>query len=189
MKIKLRRPHLPRPQYFSAHETKRLESLEGLRLASFRARGCAILLDLLIAAALTTLALFAYFGHGQYSIGVSTGGSGSSISLKINGVELGWMQYVFEFGIPVLYWGLLTYFFNGRTPGKWVAGIRVASTSHDRIRFWQSIERALGYSVSALELGLGFIQYFYSTNRQTSHDRLAETVVICDNNRRLFRKL
>jgi uncharacterized RDD family membrane protein YckC len=36
----------------------------------------------------------------------------------------------------------------------------------------------LGYGASTLELGFGFIQYFIHPNRQTVHDRIAETIVI-----------
>jgi uncharacterized RDD family membrane protein YckC len=43
---------------------------------------------------------------------------------------------------------------------------------------WQSIERALGYGASFLEGGFGFFQYFFARNRQTVHDRIAETIVV-----------
>ncbi len=29
-----------------------------------------------------------------------------------------------------------------------------------------------------LELGLGFVQYFFDRNRRTVHDRIAETIVV-----------
>ena len=43
---------------------------------------------------------------------------------------------------------------------------------------WQSLERALGYGASFLEGGFGFLQYFIHRNRQTVHDRIAETIVV-----------
>jgi uncharacterized RDD family membrane protein YckC len=43
---------------------------------------------------------------------------------------------------------------------------------------WHAIERALGYGASALELGFGFLQYFIHPNKQTVHDRIAETIVV-----------
>jgi uncharacterized RDD family membrane protein YckC len=187
--MKRHRPKTLRPHYFSAHETKRLRSLDGIRLASFRARGIALAFDLLVIVLIFLTVLFFIFGFkGDWKHKTSyTFGSSAEITATTNGSEIPWAKYGTEFGIPILYWGLLTYFTNGRTPGKWFAGIRVVSTTHDRIRLWQSIERALGYSVSTLEAGLGFFQYFISTNRRATHDRLAETVVICDPDRRLFR--
>jgi len=43
---------------------------------------------------------------------------------------------------------------------------------------WQSFERALAYGASFLELGFGFVQFFMHRNRQTVHDRIAETIVV-----------
>ena len=80
--------------------------------------------------------------------------------------------------VAVLYYGLFNYFGNGRTPGKWLARTRVVSLAHERMAFWQSIERALGYGAAVLEGGLGFFQYFWSENRMCAQDRLAETIVI-----------
>ena len=39
---------------------------------------------------------------------------------------------------------------EGATPGKRLFGIRVVSLFHEHISPWHSIERALGYSASAL---------------------------------------
>ena len=78
----------------------------------------------------------------------------------------------------VLYFGLFLRFTNGLTPGKRLLGIRVVSLTHDRLSFWQSVERALGYGASALEGGFGFLQYFLNPNHQCAHDRLAETIAV-----------
>jgi len=191
---KLHRPGQLLRQYFTAHETTRLLELEGTRLASFRARAFAFAFDgflvMLIIALIAGLIFLSSLKPQDYplhklavNIHLTNG-----YKFDINGKKIGWMSYVIEFALPVLYWGLLTYFMNGRTPGKWLAGIRVVSTSHQKIRFWQSVERALGYSVSALELGFGFLQYFISPNRRATHDRLAETIVICDPDRGISKK-
>ncbi len=80
----------------------------------------------------------------------------------------------------VIYFGLATYWGNGKTPGKWLLRIRVVSLVHGRMNLWHSIERALGYGASALEFGFGFFQYFIHPNRRTVHDRIAETIVITE---------
>lgn len=56
--------------------------------------------------------------------------------------------------------------------------IRAVSLEHERLTPWQSVEQALGYAASMLELGLGFVQYFLERNRRTVHDRIAETTVV-----------
>jgi uncharacterized RDD family membrane protein YckC len=57
-------------------------------------------------------------------------------------------------------------------------GIRIVSLSHERISLWHSVERALGYGASLLEAGSGFFQYGVHPNKQTVHDRIAETIVV-----------
>jgi uncharacterized RDD family membrane protein YckC len=56
--------------------------------------------------------------------------------------------------------------------------IRVVSVTHEHLSVWHSVERSLGYGASILEGGFGFLQYFIHPNRQTVHDRIAETIVI-----------
>lgn len=68
----------------------------------------------------------------------------------------------------------------GRTPGKWITGIRVVSLYHHRVGLWHSLERALGYIASSLEAGLGFIQVLWNPNRMALHDKIAETIVVRD---------
>ena len=80
--------------------------------------------------------------------------------------------------VMVLYWGLANYFGNGRTPGKRVARTQVLSLTSERMGLWQSVERGLGYGAAVLELGLGFLQFFWDRNRMCAQDRLAETIVI-----------
>jgi len=185
--MKLQRPSRLKPQFYDAHETHRMRELEGERLASFRARAIAFALDVCTILLLYLLSLWTYHGFPtQFHIKATTS---SDSGWHFTGEEeYPWINHAMEIGVPILYWGLLTYITNGRTLGKWIAGIRVASTSHKRIGFWQSVERALGYSVSALEAGLGFISYFTTKNRRTSHDRLAETIVICDRDRRIIKR-
>ena len=78
----------------------------------------------------------------------------------------------------VLYFAILLYLGRWPTSGKQLCGIRVVSLTHERLGFWHSLERALGYGASALEFGFGFIQYFLRDDRRTVHDRIAETIVV-----------
>jgi uncharacterized RDD family membrane protein YckC len=78
----------------------------------------------------------------------------------------------------VLYFALSLYWGHGQTLGKRLLRIRVVSLTHEHISFWHALERALGYGASVLEGGFGFIQFFIHPNRQTVHDRIAETIVV-----------
>jgi uncharacterized RDD family membrane protein YckC len=147
-----------------AHQNPwRQTQLEGVKLASFRRRLGAFLVDGLLAGALILLL-------SRLLAGAAFRTGGGQLSLDFGGLQ----------GVVgvVAYFGLATYFGKGATPGKRLFGIRVVSLFHERISLWHSIERALGYSASALEAGFGFLQYFTHPNRQTVHDRIAETLVI-----------
>src|SRR5215831_4957128 len=161
---------------YNPHETERMRQLEGAQLASFGRRAVALVLDLVIGAALF-MALFTgalLISNGHLTVRVQRESSDDGT------YHLNFFQNWYSVIWWVLYFGLVMYFWNGRTPGKRLMGIRVVSLVHERITFWHSIERALGYGASALELGFGFMQYFIHPNRRTVHDRIAETIVILD---------
>lgn len=80
--------------------------------------------------------------------------------------------------VPFIYFTLITYFTRGLTIGKRILGIRIVSLHKQRLGIWQCLERSLGYIVSTLELGIGFIQVFWNPNRMTLHDKIADTIVI-----------
>jgi uncharacterized RDD family membrane protein YckC len=153
-------------QLFNPHETARLKELDGVKLASFPRRSTAFLIDLLISVLLSAILLFAYtFISGKFN---------TNNDIKVDFNFENWYSLI----ATVVYFGLSTYFGNGKTLGKKLLKIRVVSITHPQITFWQSIERALGYGASILECGFGFIQFFINPNRRTVHDRIAETIVI-----------
>ena len=67
---------------------------------------------------------------------------------------------------------------NGQTPGKFALGIRVIKTDGSELSDTDALIRAIGYNVSALLCGLGFIWAIFDQNNQTWHDKLASTYVV-----------
>lgn len=71
---------------------------------------------------------------------------------------------------------------GGQSIGKMLTHLRVVSveegSSTDRVRLGQSVLRAVGYLVSALPAGLGFLPALLAADRRTLHDRLAHTRVV-----------
>jgi len=155
-----------RERVYEPHATRRMESLAGLPLASFKARFAAYLIDLTLVVVLwaPVTALTVWLTHH--------GDPNQNIELRWDFHEPS--NIVFA----LLYYGLTLYFGNGRTPGKRLLKIRVISLVHERITFWQAMERALGYGASILEAGFGFLQFFTNPNRCCVHDRIAETIVV-----------
>ena len=154
-----------------------MRQIDGAPLASFGRRAFAFALDLAIGWILFMVLLVVVLLMSPMLARQLRGNAvpGEDPAFGLNFFE-NWYSVLWW----VAYFGLATYFGNGRTPGKRLAGIRVVSLIHDRLSLWQSIERALGYGASALELGFGFIQYFVHPNRRTVHDRIAETIVVVD---------
>lgn len=159
----------PSTNTFQARSLSLQVGLRGAPLASFRARAAAFLIDgsigLLIAAAPAIWSGSKLKREGE---------SISSMALELS-IDL---SSLIVFVVIVAYFGLATWAGRGATPGKRLLGIRVVSLVHPRLTLWHSIERALGYAASSLEAGFGFGQYFTHPNRQTVHDRIAETIVV-----------
>jgi uncharacterized RDD family membrane protein YckC len=151
---------------YAPHATRRMESLAGLPLASFRARAGGFVIDMI----LVLLAYIPVMWLIKWLIAGRKAGAHIDISWDFHELS----NVIFT----VLYFGLTLFWGNGRTLGKRVVGIRVISLVHERITFWQSMERALGYGASFLEGGFGFVQYFTNPNRCCVHDRIAETIVV-----------
>ena len=153
-------------QLFNPHETARLKELDGVKLASFPRRSIAYLIDLLKSVILSAILLLAYT--------YVTGKFNTKNDIKIDFNFENWYSLI----ATIVYFGLSTYFGNGKTLGKKLLKIRVVSITHSKMTLFQSIERSLGYAASLLEGGFGFIQFFINQNRRTVHDRIAETIVV-----------
>ncbi|HJW73976.1 MAG TPA: RDD family protein [Geothrix sp.] len=167
--------HLPRPDFtsrtFEALALDRHQELEGLPLASFRQRAMAISLDwvlvfliwLLLLAGVGGLLVMARVLHFQHNTVIT--------------LNRGVGAWTFP-PMALLYFGLGTWAGKGRTLGKRWMRIRVVSLHGHDLHLWTCVERFLGYGASTLEFGFGFLQYFLHPNRQTVHDRIAETIVV-----------
>jgi uncharacterized RDD family membrane protein YckC len=160
---------------YRAHETDRMQALDGLVLADFAQRAAAFGLDLLLAFSALMLVLFC---GAAVAWAIETGADVNQHRSYNFSLENESFKIIVETLVPVLYFGFLTYIWNGRTPGKRIFGVRVVSLVHQRMSLWHSIERALGYGAAALELGFGFFQFFIHPSRRTVQDRIAETIVV-----------
>jgi uncharacterized RDD family membrane protein YckC len=88
-----------------------------------------------------------------------------------------WALLVFNLGLMPVYiiffWALA-----GQTLGKATMGVRIVRTNGKRMGFTPAIIRLLGYTLSILSLGLGFLWILIDDRRQGWHDKLARTVVL-----------
>jgi uncharacterized RDD family membrane protein YckC len=167
---------------YNAHETQRMQAIHGYELASFRLRAEAFLVDLFVGAILFLVVAITVvlLGGGRVTSHISGLRFGPAPGPGVVDIRLTFFKNWYGVVWWVVYFGLTTYIGNGRTIGKRLLHIRVVSLVHERISLWHCIERALGYGASALEFGFGFMQYFVHPNRRTVHDRIAETIVVLD---------
>jgi uncharacterized RDD family membrane protein YckC len=157
----------PRRSTFQPLAPERLSTLQGAPLASFKARAGAFVIDFFVVV-LLCIPIGVLLEYRKIA-------AGHDIQVHIDPFHSWWC-----FIVLVLYSGLTTYFGHGQTLGKRLIRIRVLSLTHGHLSFWHAIERSLGYGASALEGGFGFLQYFIHPNRQTTHDRIAETIVVAE---------
>lgn len=86
------------------------------------------------------------------------------------GITVGWVG---------LYFTLFLAWWGGRTPGKYLLGIRVVRLNGEPLSLWFAFERFGGYAAGLATGLLGFVQLYWDPNRQGIHDRVARTVVVC----------
>jgi uncharacterized RDD family membrane protein YckC len=148
-------------------------------LATIRRRFVAFLIDwlVLIIIYICIIILFSLFHMNISKIAVK---SVFDVEIEMNNAHSYLITFLkFLFGLlPTLYFAISFYFWKGQTIGKYFLRIRVLSLYHEHLGLWHCIERSLGYYVSALELGFGYIQAFWNPNRMTLHDKIGETIVI-----------
>ncbi|MEK7729098.1 MAG: RDD family protein, partial [candidate division KSB1 bacterium] len=103
---------------YQPHHATRLDQLKGAPLASFTSRASAFVLDFLAASALFLVMLIygtkllAYFNLFHLD---------ADLNLKFD------LQHWYSILFVVLYFGLFTYWSDGKTPVKWLMKIRVVS--------------------------------------------------------------
>ncbi len=83
-------------------------------------------------------------------------------------------------GFTVLNFVLLTAW-RGQTVGKWATGLRIEQMNGRDLGVVRALLRHLiGYPLSFLTLGLGFLVAVFNTHGRALHDFLAGTVVVRD---------
>lgn len=146
--------------------------------AGFVSRAMAFVIDLV----LMSVALLVVIALTESLIGFFTlyGLLGTQVIMSVpfrgvieTGIAL--IGVVIAIGYPVGFWVLL-----GQTPGKFLMGVRVARVTGQPLTIRRAMLRYLGYWLSAIPLGLGFLWVLMDDRRQGWHDKLAGTCVVYD---------
>lgn len=68
---------------------------------------------------------------------------------------------------------------NGSTPGKWICACRVVNfKTGGKITLPQAVRRVIGYVLSAIPLGLGFVIAAFRKDSRGFHDKISGTTVV-----------
>ncbi len=82
------------------------------------------------------------------------------------------------FAISILYYLISWVKFDGATIGKKLAGIKIVRVDGSPITVGTAIMRIIGYGISALVIGLGYLWVIWDKNKQGWHDKIAKTYVV-----------
>ena len=67
---------------------------------------------------------------------------------------------------------------EGATPGKMAIGLRITTVEGEPIDFGKAVLRYIGYFVSGITLGIGYLMIAFTRDKRGLHDLIAGTVVI-----------
>jgi uncharacterized RDD family membrane protein YckC len=88
------------------------------------------------------------------------------------------------FVFPILYSFLSAWFIStlGGTPGKLLTGISIVGPDGKNLSFWRAFFRNyIGYMVSGVLMGAGFVWIIIDKERRGWHDQIADTYVVVKN--------
>lgn len=83
-----------------------------------------------------------------------------------------------RFSWAALYFTFFCAWFNGKTPGKALLGIRVIHLDGKPMTIWSAFGRYGGYGAGIATGLLGFVQIYWDPNRQAIQDKISATAVI-----------
>ena len=88
--------------------------------------------------------------------------------------------WIIAIGVTLLNFGVLASL-RGQTLGKWATGLRIVRQDGKPLTLLNALLRhVVGYPVSLLTLGLGFLLAVFNTQGRALHDIIAGTVVVLD---------
>jgi uncharacterized RDD family membrane protein YckC len=139
-------------------------NIESLQVVGFRRRALASMIDTFLISLITMPALLWVYGR-MYFADVSGESAGSFDDF---------MNYGFPFVATLSFW-----FFWAATPGKLLLDMKIVDAeTGERPKFSQWVIRYVGYFVSLIPLGLGFIWVILDPKKQGWHDKMAKTIVV-----------
>jgi uncharacterized RDD family membrane protein YckC len=150
--------------------------------AGFLSRAVAMIIDLLFAiiSILAVSWFFTTFLQTFLGLNVSScpieGGTFSNLNILIcQGARIFLVLFGVWFG-PIYF--IVLWVLTGQTIGKYIMGVRIVRLNGRHVNLLTAIIRYIGYFISLIPFGLGFLRVLTSDRRRGWHDKLAGTCVI-----------
>jgi uncharacterized RDD family membrane protein YckC len=136
---------------------------QALEYGGFWRRVGASLIDTILILLVTSPVLYAFYGESFYTEQSMLRGPADFV-----------ISYLFPAVASIAVW-----VYKSATPGKMVLGLKIVdANSAGPCSTGQLIGRYLGYYVSILAIGLGFLWVAFDKRKQGWHDKLAGTLVV-----------
>ena len=138
-----------------------------IQYAGFLRRFSAFCVDGVIVSAITSALLVALYGVPAVQMN-------SVVAFE----HMNWKMISLEYGLPLL-WSVGFWLWWMATPGKLLMDCQVVDVKTlSKARFGQLLLRYLGYILSAIPFGLGFLWILFDNKNQGWHDKLSGTAII-----------
>ena len=131
-------------------------------LASFGMRFVATILDAIWIAVLSTVLGMAIYGTRYLTSEKFIEGPADFV-----------ISHALPFAIMAWFW-----IKKGATPGKMICGIRIVTEDGSPLTIGKCLIRYVGYYISAIPFGLGYLWAAWDRRNQTWHDKMARTLVV-----------
>ena len=83
------------------------------------------------------------------------------------------------FSLMIIFaYNLFFWTFSGSSPGKSIMGIRIVPLNGNKISLIRGLLRYIGYYISAIPFGLGFLWTIIDDRRMAWHDKISQTCVV-----------
>lgn len=145
---------------------------EGRRSASFSARVFAMLIDLLL--------IKVFYFCSLLALSVWQWGQFKQVLPLLRGIYFGSAYLMWSLPLFMAAYFLALTSWQGQTPGKMFMGIRVVRTDGEGLGPGLAFLRFIGYGLSLIPLGLGFIRAAFARDARAWHDQLAGTRVVAN---------
>ena len=95
------------------------------------------------------------------------------VGMAVNQSEVGNVMLVIGIVYIIGFWG-----WKSATPGKMALGLKIVTAQGGKLTWGKAILRYVGYFVSGIILGIGYLMVFFTENKKGLHDMIAGTRVV-----------